>query len=377
MANMAKPKRLSSGTSELKSTEGAVSPNVVPIRTDSGDGLDGFASEAEASTPAPPKPAVGRAKSIVIVAACVAVGAAAAGVSYVRGRVAAPHTPPPAPTGRAILNSRPAGVAVIVDGAPRGVTPLELDLHVGTHDVLFRGDSSERRLAVHVENGLRVAENVDMPAAVPMAGVLEVVSDPPGARVTLDGTAAGVTPVTLRSVTAARHVVAVSHGATVVNRTVDVAAGTTASVFVGLNTQSTAATGTFAVESPLELRILENGQLLGLSNGAPIVLTTGKHQIDLINEALELRLARSVTVDAGKSTRLSVAAPNGTLSVNASPWAEVLVDGRSVGLTPLGAMSVPIGSHEVVWRHPQLGEKRRTVVVAAQTPTRVTMDLTK
>jgi hypothetical protein len=55
----------------------------------------------------------------------------------------------------------------------------------------------------------------------------------------------------------------------------------------------------------------------------------------------------------------------------------VFVDGRSVGLTPLGSVTVPIGSHEIVWRHPQLGEKRRTVVVGAQTPTRVTMDLTK
>jgi hypothetical protein len=307
----------------------------------------------------------------------VAVGAAAAGVSYVRGRMAAPRTPPPAPTGRAILNSRPAGVAVIVDGTPRGVTPLELDLAVGTHDVLFRGDASERRLELRVENGLRVAENVDMPAATPMAGVLEVVSDPPGARVTLDGTAAGVTPVTLRGVSAAHHVVALTHGSTVVNRTVDVAAGATASVFVSLNTQAPSATGTFAVESPLELRILESGQLLGLSNGAPFVLTTGRHQLDLINEALELRLTRQVTVDAGKSTRLTVTVPNGTLSVNASPWAEVLVDGRSVGLTPLGAVTVPIGTHEIIWRHPQLGEKRRTVTVGAQTPTRVTMDLTK
>jgi hypothetical protein len=187
-----------------------------------------------------------------------------------------------------------------------------------------------------------------------------------------------VTPLTLRSVAAARHVVAVSNGSNVVNRTVDVAAGATASVFVTLNAQSnTATTGTFAVESPLELRILEGGQLLGLSNGAPIVLTAGKHQLDLINEALELRLSRQITVDAGKSTRLSVTVPNGTISVNASPWAEVFVDGKSVGLTPLGSVTVPIGSHEIVWRHPQLGEKRRTVVVGAQTPTRVTMDLTK
>jgi len=75
--------------------------------------------------------------------------------------------------------------------------------------------------------------------------------------------------------------------------------------------------------------------------------------------------------------RLSVALPNGALSVNAVPWAEVFVDGRSIGVTPLGAVAVPIGSHEVVWKHPQLGEKRRTVIVGAQTPARMTMDMSK
>jgi hypothetical protein len=158
---------------------------------------------------------------------------------------------------------------------------------------------------------------------------------------------------------------------------VDVASGATASVFVTLNQPAGTATGTLAVDAPIELRILENGQLLGLSNGAPIVMAAGKHQFDLVNEQLELRLNRSVTIDGGKSTRLSVPIPNGTLSVNAVPWAEVFVDGHSVGVTPLGVLSLPVGSHEVVWRHPQLGERRRTVVVGAQNATRIAMDFSR
>jgi PEGA domain len=66
-----------------------------------------------------------------------------------------------------------------------------------------------------------------------------------------------------------------------------------------------------------------------------------------------------------------VAAPNGSLSVNALPWAEVFIDGRSVGTTPLANLPVVIGSHEIVWRHPQLGERRRTIIVTAQEPVRV------
>src|SRR5262249_37429058 len=149
----------------------------------------------------------------------------------------------------------------------------------------------------------------------------------------------------LRGVAAARHVIAVSQGSTVVNRTVEVAPGATASVFVTLAQQAAGGgTGTFAVESPLELRIIENGNLLGVSNAAPIVISAGRHQFELVNETLELRLNRTVTVDAGKSTRLAITVPNGTLSVNASPWAEVFIVGRSVGITPLGAVTIMIGS---------------------------------
>jgi PEGA domain-containing protein len=55
----------------------------------------------------------------------------------------------------------------------------------------------------------------------------------------------------------------------------------------------------------------------------------------------------------------------------------VFVDGRSIGVTPLGSVAVPVGSHEVVWKHPQFGEKRRTIVVGAQTPARISMDMSK
>src|SRR5262249_13247790 len=163
-----------------------------------------------------------------------------------------------------------------------------------------------------------VSENVDMPAPVALGGAIDVVSDPPGARVTVDGTASGVTPVTIHNVSAARHTVVIGQGASVVTRSVDVAHGATSSIFASLGPSSATASGTLAVDSPVELRILESGQLLGLSNGAPIVLSAGKHQLDLVNEAVDLRVSRSVTVEANKSAKLTITAPTGTLSVNAA-----------------------------------------------------------
>jgi serine/threonine-protein kinase len=381
MPKIAKQTRWNSAAEDTVETG---NPNVVAIHVDAAnDPLDSFSPEHGGSATATRRPpnTVVRVKAAFIVAfaTLLAMAAVSAGVSVLRQRNG-PSAGAAVATGRVALNSRPPGAVVLIDGVSRGVTPLEIDLPAGAHAVVFRSGTSERRLDVKADATIRVSENVDMPSAPASTGVLEVTSAPAGARVSMDGTAAGVTPLTLRNVAAARHSLTISLGSNSVNRTVEVASGTAASVFVSLG-QSTASsggsTGTFGVESPLELRILENGKLLGLSNAAPIVVSAGKHQFDLVNEALELHLTRTVSVDAGKPTRLSVTLPNGTLSVNAVPWAEVFVDGKAIGVTPLGSVSVPVGSHEILWRHPQLGDKRRTAVVAAQSPVRITMDMTK
>jgi hypothetical protein len=60
------------------------------------------------------------------------------------------------------------------------------------------------------------------------------------------------------------------------------------------------------------------------------------------------------------------------VSINAVPWADVLVDGSAAGQTPLANVSLPIGPHEIVFRHPQLGERKRTVVVTVEGLAKVT-----
>ena len=69
--------------------------------------------------------------------------------------------------------------------------------------------------------------------------------------------------------------------------------------------------------------------------------------------------------------------PNGVLSINAQPWAEVFVDGERVGETPIGNLSRRIGTHEVIFKHPDLGERRETVVITVGKPARIGVDLRK
>ena len=57
------------------------------------------------------------------------------------------------------------------------------------------------------------------------------------------------------------------------------------------------------------------------------------------------------------------AAGPGTLQVVALPWASVSVDGRSVGTTPIAAISLPAGPHSVVLQNSELGVTRSSSVV--------------
>jgi hypothetical protein len=82
-------------------------------------------------------------------------------------------------------------------------------------------------------------------------------------------------------------------------------------------------------------------------------------------------------VTAGKMTATKIDLPNGSLSINAQPWAEVWVDGERVGETPIGNLTRRVGTHEVIFRHPDLGERRETVLVAVGKPARIGVDLRK
>jgi hypothetical protein len=53
------------------------------------------------------------------------------------------------------------------------------------------------------------------------------------------------------------------------------------------------------------------------------------------------------------------------------------VDGRPIGTTPLANIAVPIGSREVLWRHPQHGERRQLITVTARTPIRIGTDFNR
>jgi hypothetical protein len=55
----------------------------------------------------------------------------------------------------------------------------------------------------------------------------------------------------------------------------------------------------------------------------------------------------------------------------------VWIDNQRMGETPLGNLKVPIGMREIVYRHPEVGERRTRVLVTLKEVTRISIDLRK
>ena len=134
-------------------------------------------------------------------------------------------------------------------------------------------------------------------------------------------------------------------------------------------------TGAFRVSAPIEIHVLDGERVIGSSVDGPIIAAAGRHEFEFVNSAIGYRVHLVVNVRAGQVTPLVVPVPNGNLNINAQPWASVWLDGASIGETPLGNLSVVPGEHEIVFRHPQLGERRQKTIVRSGVETRVAVNL--
>jgi hypothetical protein len=126
--------------------------------------------------------------------------------------------------------------------------------------------------------------------------------------------------------------------------------------------------------SQIEVQLLDGDRVLGSSGDGAIVTTAGRHEFELVNSTLGYRSRQVVDIKPGEVVSLAVAHPEGRISINAVPWADVWIDGTHIGETPLANLSVPIGQHEVEFRHPAFGEQKRSAIVRFDVPTRLSAD---
>ena len=247
--------------------------------------------------------------------------------------VALPPTPA-STTGSITVTSSPSGAPVAIDGAAIGLTPLSLPIAAGSHRIEVGAGSQHRVQDLSVTGGGDSVMHVEMAVTPPVV--------------------ANAAPVAAAKTSSER---------TAIDR--DARAAVAAA----------APTGWLTVSSAVPMQVFENGALVGASETQRIPLRAGAHELTLVNAGLGYRVTRTVQIASGQGASISLTPPMGTLSINALPWAEVWINGRRVGETPIGNLSVVIGNHDVVFRHPNFGEQRRTVTVGTQGPVRVGVDM--
>jgi hypothetical protein len=300
------------------------------------------------------------------------------GVTFLGGKSPAPAATASGSSGTLEIGTNPDGVAVFIDGTNRGATPLTVSLSPGAHVVELVTDSDRRKVPVTMKAGAHMSHFIEMPKSPAGLGDLQVRTDPSKAMVTVDGKPVGRSPVTVKGLTAGIHRVVLENESGSFSDDVVIEAGATASLVVPMTKQPAVGanvSGWIAISAPADLQVFEGGRLVGSSRTDRIMVAVGRHDFELVNEALGYRSTRTVDVSAGQVATVKPDWPRGAMAVNALPWAEVSIDGERVGETPIGSVQLPIGTHEIVFRHPNLGERRTTATVTTGAPTRVSMDM--
>ncbi len=276
----------------------------------------------------------GSSKALVIGGGLAVVAAIAAVVVFVVkpfGGAAAPATPPPAAvaaTGTVSIDSSPRA-RVFIDESPKGTTPLRLDLPAGVH-----------RVRVEADGGLTKTLEVNVVAGKEVSQLVELTKAP-------------------------------------IDRAAERAAAAAAAAATAAAAPVAPTPGFMIVDAPEDLQIVEDGRLLGSSASGKVSLDPGSHLLEFRNDSLGFQATRTVQVLPGKTVRLTIPLPEGNLSINATPWAEVTVDGRGLGETPIANVTLRAGSHEIVFKHPQHGELKQTVIVKAGETGRVTVNMVR
>jgi hypothetical protein len=312
-----------------------------------------------------------------LVAGLIAVGGGGVFVAnYVSSSGVPAATPGAATMGTLIVQSNPAGVQVFVDGVDRGMTPARLSVTPGSHILELRGRGVPRVIPLQVAAGAQVSQYLEF-AETPTTGRLQVQSEPAGAKVTVDGTPRGVAPLTIADLAPGDHEVILQSDVATARHVVSIQAGAMASLVapMGASAAGGPVSGWLTIRAPFALEIREHGRLLGTTETDRIMMAAGRHDIELVNATLAYRSERTVQVPPGKVATVHLDLPNGAVNLNAAPWAEVWIDGQRVGETPIGNLAVPIGPHEVIFRHPQFGEKRHAISVSLGGPVRLSVDM--
>jgi hypothetical protein len=267
--------------------------------------------------------------------------------------------------GSVLVSSEPEGAVISVDGLVRGHTPAELNLKAGEHllELQVGGSATSRKITVKANE--RLTEKMTFPEAGARGGLM-ITTYPATGRVSIDGVPRGSAPVKITDLQPGTHTLLVETQLGAQEQDVVVQSGRVSQLAVPTASW-------IKVVAPYELSVYEDNRMLGTVGSSPVMIPPGAHHLEFVNKSLGLRLKQYVDAAAGQVVVVPLELPAGVMNLYADLTADVFVDGQRVGQTPLAGYSVPLGSHDVIFRHPKHGEIRYTVQVTLAAPVQLSV----
>jgi len=317
-----------------------------PTRREPDTVVQGVVTEA-----APRKVSVPAGRWLLAAAMAGLAVAVAAGVFLLRRA----EEPPAVPASHRIpVRSRPPGAEVLVAGEPTGVvTDAELVLPSeapGSVSLTFRLPGyRDETLSLPLPPSPGVAVEVTL---TPLLATLAVVSEPPGATLTLnDETLSGSTPMDVTIEPETEHVLEVSlegHESQVVRLAPGELPGE-----VRVTLKPLGPPGSVHVISSYPLAVFWQGEALARGQVSPRVsLPAGRQVLSLVSR--EHFLNSRLTVDVRAGGEAAVRAPElGRVSIRANPGnCKIFIGGAFVDYPPISDRPIVAGTHEVVFEWP-------------------------
>jgi hypothetical protein len=125
------------------------------------------------------------------------------------------------------------------------------------------------------------------------------------------------------------------------------------------------------VFSRIPLDVYFEGKRIGTTDDGQLLVPPGAHRFELVSRRYAYRGDLTLTLEPGQMVTHTVSLPSGVLRVRGAAGTEVWVEGERIGALPIADVSVPIGTREVVFRHPQHGERRQVIEVGAAAPAEI------
>ncbi len=201
-------------------------------------------------------------------------------------------------------------------------------------------------------------------------GGFRITTQPPDARVSIDGKALGTAPVRVVDLQPGLHSLTVESEWGTVEEPVTVEAGKILPL-------SIATVGWVRINAPVALRVSEQGKHYGTTGDGPVMVPAGRHHFELVSQEVAVRLRQFVDVPPGATVTVPIELPAGMLNLSSDQPAQVLLDGQPIGETPMMSVPASLGAHEVIFRSEKYGDVSYTVNVTLAAPVRLTVTFNK